>query len=57
MDWTIFWIVLAVIYVIGIPFCYFRYDWGDTKFEKIWLCIFWPLVAVLRIIHWLRGGK
>ncbi len=50
----IYWIIALVIWLIGIPFAWNiikKWD-GQSKGEKIYFTIIWPLLIPLFIIHW-----
>ncbi len=53
----IYWILFAVIYVVGIFVAYNKMQsWPHTKFEKVAFSVIWPLVAILYGIHWLHNN-
>jgi hypothetical protein len=53
----IYWILFAVIYVVGIFVAYNKMQsWSHTKFEKVAFSVIWPLVAILYGIHWLHNN-
>lgn len=54
------WIFISIlVWVIGALiayFCVFAKS-SKTMFEKIWFSIFWPLLLLLAIIHWIHNWK
>jgi len=53
-------VIVAIIWAIGIPvayFCYMRKSKTASKFDKIWLSCFWPLLFPLRIIHYFHNRE
>ena len=53
---TIIWIILAIVYVIGIFVAYnMMKDWEHHVVEKVVFAIIWPLVGFLYGIHYLHN--
>ena len=55
----IYWIIAAVIWIIGIFVAYFtvisKWD-GKSQAEKIYYSIIWPLLLLLYPIHWIYNS-
>ena len=50
----IWWIVAAILYIIGIFIAYYCFieKWEDRiKFEKVWFSCFWVVLPPLYLIH------
>ena len=55
---TTTWIIVAVIWVIGIFIAYnVIKGWGKSAFETIWFSIFWPVLIPLYLIHLYHNRK
>ena len=48
------WIVLLVIYALGIfpTYLYFDKMTDQPMFNKVWFSIFWPVVALFAVIYY-----
>lgn len=50
------WYFIIAVWLIGavITHCLIK-KWDNSKFEKIWYSVFWPVLIPLFIIHWVHN--
>ena len=54
----IVWVIALVIWVVGIFVAYnkFMKHWeNQSKFERKYFAIIWPLVLPLYLVHWIHN--
>lgn len=48
--------LIAAVYIIGIVVAYSMMEkWEQPKWQKVVFALFWPLLAILYVIHWLHN--
>jgi len=48
--------LIIAVYIIGITVAYVTMkEWEQPKWQKAVFAVFWPLLAVLYVIHWLHN--
>lgn len=57
MSASIVWLIIGIIYVIGILLSYNLVisKWDNPMFEKVWFSVVWIALIPLYVVYWLHN--